>query len=123
MIEKITSDAVDEVVDDDDLEVLLEELDDTVGADVAATAGHQNRLAGPGHDHVVRFLEKKIFYYIKLFQNIRRSWFLVRSKQSLLKVVFAWKVVYFLFLFGQLLINLPTRKVKLLSFFLVFNLE
>ncbi len=35
-----TSDAVDEVVNGDHLEILLEQLDDAVGADVAAAAGH-----------------------------------------------------------------------------------
>ena len=58
-LKKVTSDAVDEVVDDDDLEVLLQELDNAVRPDVAAATGHQNRFARSGHDHVVRFLEKQ----------------------------------------------------------------
>ena len=53
----LTSDAVDEVVDGHHFEVLLEQLDDAVRRDVAAAAGHQDRLAGSGHDAVVGFLE------------------------------------------------------------------
>ena len=57
-----TFDAVDEVVDDDDVEVLLQELDDAVRADVPTTASHQDRLAGAGHDAVVGFLERFNFF-------------------------------------------------------------
>jgi hypothetical protein len=55
----ITSDAVYKVVDDDDVKVLFEELNDGVGADVAAASSHKHRLAAARHDEAAAVGLKK----------------------------------------------------------------
>ena len=56
----LTSDAVDKVVDGDDVEVLLEEADGAVGGHVAAAARHQDRLANSGHAQAVQLVRLKM---------------------------------------------------------------
>ncbi len=51
-ISLLTLNAVDEIVDGDDVKVLIEQLDDAVTGDVAAATGHEDVLAMAVHCHV-----------------------------------------------------------------------
>lgn len=57
MILYITFDAVDEIVNGDDGEVLVKQLDDAVGRDVTAASGHEDGLAMARHHGVARGLK------------------------------------------------------------------